>query len=169
MLLNTVLIGVMATIGLGLASGRARGIWSGLTLAWLAAEWWLGQGLGGPGTGVATDPGLAPLLAVLLISAWFGVGPARPSVEVPHQGPQEAVRRALALGGLAALMVGVVPAIAGLPLAAAETTSRTAATTSARVAGGSGTTSQVDPGECEGLGAGIGGARPCSPQSPIQA
>ncbi len=129
---NGLLTGVMAILGLGLVSGRATRSWTGLVLVWLAATWWLGQGLGGLGTGAATDPNLAPLVALLLVSAWI-----RTQAEPVRSGARSPgildFRRKLALGGLAALVVGVVPAVVGLPLAAIEASSPSAAISSAHV------------------------------------
>ncbi|MGH7641845.1 MAG: hypothetical protein ACRENX_02325 [Candidatus Dormibacteria bacterium] len=134
--LNSVLISLMAALGAGLLVGGAPRIWTGAALVWLAAIWWLGQGLGGLGTGTATDLNLAPLVALLLVSAWLRPGPdLRFAVTGVRTASGEELRRKLALGGLAALVVGIVPALVGLPLAAVETSSRTTTTTSAAAAG----------------------------------
>ncbi|MGC1193986.1 MAG: hypothetical protein WA976_04245 [Candidatus Dormiibacterota bacterium] len=127
---NAVLILIMATLGVGLITARAPRAWSAFVLLWLVATWWLGQGLGGLGTGSGTDPNLSPLVALLLVSAWL---PARPGLVAAGTSAisDHALRRKLALGGLAALLVGGIPALLGLPLAALETSSRPATTTGA--------------------------------------
>ncbi|MGC2190750.1 MAG: hypothetical protein WA751_00230 [Candidatus Dormiibacterota bacterium] len=133
-LLNAILVAIMATLGVGLITGRAPRAWSGLALVWLATTWWLGQGLGGVGTGIATDPNLSPLVALLLVSAWLRTQPAPvPARVVPETASGQAIRRKLALSGLAALVVGAVPAVVGLPLATLETASHSASSSSAAV------------------------------------
>ncbi|MGC1185617.1 MAG: hypothetical protein WBA31_10790 [Candidatus Dormiibacterota bacterium] len=132
---NAALIALMVVLGTGLLSGRAHGLWIGLTLVWLAASWWLGQDLGGLGTGTATDPNSSPLIALLLISSWGGLqspqSAARANLEL------SGLRRKLALAGVAALVVGTVPAALGMPIAALElTTQPTAAATVTVAAGG---------------------------------
>jgi hypothetical protein len=130
-LLNSVFIVIMLALGLGLISGRAQRTFTVAALIWLALTWWLGQDFGGLGTRVATDPELSPLLAMLLIGAWIRVRPAT----APHGSKKTAflpktLRRNLALGGLAAIAVGIVPSLLGLPIAASEAASQGTVATS---------------------------------------
>ncbi|HEY6537576.1 MAG TPA: hypothetical protein VI138_00875 [Candidatus Dormibacteraeota bacterium] len=136
LLMNATLVGVMAVLGAGLLSGRGWRIWSGAALVWLAATWWLGQDLGGLGTGTATDPNLSPLVGLVLVSAWVASSARWAELGQPtRQRLSAAVRQRLALGGVAALLVGSVPAALGLPIALLEAPNASAATTAAVQAG----------------------------------
>ena len=120
-LLNSLFIAVMALIGAGLVSGRAPRRWTVAALAWLVISWWIGQDFGAVGSRTATDPNLSPLLGVMLLCAWIGT----PREPVPARGekfpaPVGALRRTLALGGLLAIGVVMVPVMLGLPVAARQ-------------------------------------------------
>jgi hypothetical protein len=147
--LNGALIVIMVILGVGLLSGRAPRAWTAATLIWLAATWWLGQDLGGLGTGTATDPNLSPLVGLLLVASWRRVSP-REVASDPNVEPS-GLRRKLALAGVAALVVGSVPAAVGLPLAALEMTTQSATATtvafssSSRLAGNQAETGGLTP------------------------
>lgn len=141
-LLNSTLIVVMLGLGLGLISGRAPNRWIAAALVWLAITWWLGQDFGALGTKTATDPNLSPLLAVMLVTVWIG---ARQPVQhtatdraTPHS--WAATRRNLALASLVAMVVGSVPVMLGLPVAAAESSTIEALNTGGPVSSLSGRT-----------------------------
>jgi hypothetical protein len=66
-LMNGLFIATMAAAAWGLARRAAWGY--AVAAAWLLFTWWFGQGLGMLLTGMGTDPGTAPLLALLLVAA----------------------------------------------------------------------------------------------------
>ena len=119
--LNSVFIAVMAVIGIGLISGRVPRRWTIAALVWLGIAWWIGQDFGALGSKTATDPNLSPLLAVMLICAWRGTQ-AQPAVSpvAEVQVRSAGLRRTVALGGVLALGVALVPVLLGLPVAAAQ-------------------------------------------------
>jgi cytochrome oxidase Cu insertion factor (SCO1/SenC/PrrC family) len=119
--LNLSFVLVMAALGIGLIVGRHPSIWMVAALVWLAFIWWVGQDFGALGSKTATDPNLSPLLAVMLVTAWMAGRPVENKVKIAA--PQRSwrlLRRHVALAGVAALAVGMVPAMLGLPVAAAQ-------------------------------------------------
>jgi cytochrome oxidase Cu insertion factor (SCO1/SenC/PrrC family) len=120
-LLNSLFIAVMAVLGAGLISGRAPRRWTVATLVWLGVSWWIGQDFGALGSRTATDPNLSPLVAVMLICAWIGTrAEAAPAPVQSVPSAASSVRRSVALGGLLAIGVALVPVMLGLPVAAAQ-------------------------------------------------
>ncbi|MGH7610592.1 MAG: SCO family protein [Candidatus Dormibacteria bacterium] len=121
---NLAFVLIMAALGLGLISGRAPRRWIVAALVWLAFTWWVGQDFGALGSRTATDPNLAPLLAVLLLGHWVGRSPRTVPVPVTRlQAPTVrwlGLRATCAWAGLLALGVGLVPVLLGVPVAAAQ-------------------------------------------------
>lgn len=66
---NALVIVVMATLGVGLLSGRGRQGWLVAGFTWLFLSWWFGMDFGVVG-GVGTDPNAAPPVALFAWSAW---------------------------------------------------------------------------------------------------
>ena len=124
---NSAFIIVMAAIGLGLLAGRSNRRWSAAALCWFAFTWWVGQDFGAFGTRTATDPNLAPLLAVLLLVARIDPA-ARLSPTRPGGVPRLRPGPALAAAGI---VTCTVAALAGLTALATE-----ASTTAALTIGG---------------------------------
>lgn len=120
-LLNSVFIAVMLALGSGLILGRAPRRWTIATLVWLAITWWIGQDFGALGSKTATDPNLSPLLAVMLVCAWIGTR-SHPAASRVEKVSVRVIgfRRTVALGGLLALGVAMVPVLLGLPVAAGQ-------------------------------------------------
>jgi hypothetical protein len=85
-LVNGLMVGIMALLGVGFLWPRLRAAVLGLSLVWLAYSWWLGQGLGVFG-GLGTDPNLAVPLGILTVSAvlppWRATLPQVASRAVP--------------------------------------------------------------------------------------
>jgi len=120
-LLNSTLIAVMLTLGLGLISGRAPRRWIVATLIWLAITWWIGQDFGALGSKVATDPNLSPLLAVMLVTVWIGTRqPVHQTATDRAPRPWTGLRRNLAWASFVGMAVASIPVMLGLPVAAAE-------------------------------------------------
>lgn len=120
-LLNSALIAVMLGLGLGLISGRSPNRWIAAALVWLAITWWVGQDFGALGTKTATDPNISPLLAVMLVTVWIGTRrPVQPTTSDGASPAWAGLRRNLALASFVAMVVGSVPVMLGLPVAAAE-------------------------------------------------
>ncbi len=119
--LNSALVAVLAILGAGLIWGRAPKRWTVAALVGLALIWWIGQDFGVLGGKTATNLGLAPVLGVMLVSAWIGAS-SDPAVGRAGQVRLRSVgfRKAAALGGLLALGVALVPVLLGLPVAAAQ-------------------------------------------------
>ena len=130
---NVGIIAVMAILGVGLLAGRARRAWSWAAALWLFAIWWLSQDFGFLG-GFGTDPNLnIPLLMLLLAGEFVGVKKFI-SRQVTLMGSRFSYRnlvptisflkftkislqRGVAFSGLAAVAVGVVPALLVTPSA----------------------------------------------------
>ena len=89
-LVNGILIVAMALQGFMLLTGRAGTAWAILTGLWLAFSWVVVTGLGGLGTGTATDPGTAFPLALMAAAVWVGSGARAPSRKLssPHSPPR---------------------------------------------------------------------------------
>ena len=119
--LNLSFVLVMAALGIALIVGSHPGKWMVAALVWLAFSWWVGQDFGALGSKTATDPNLSPLLAVMLVTAWMAIRPvgSKLKIGVPHRWSL-LLRRQVALAGVAAIAVGMVPAMLGLPVAAAQ-------------------------------------------------
>ena len=110
-LFNTGLVVLFGAMGTALLLGGAGRLTTTLALILLFLIWWLGQDFGTLGTGIATDPNLAPLLAVLLLAARLNQSGSR-----AHPRPVPASVRRLAVLGLAALAVGAAVGVAYLPM-----------------------------------------------------
>jgi len=112
LLWNSLFIFAMLGLGVGLCLIGGNRWLTMAALVWTAFAWWFGQDFGMFGTGVATDPNLAPLMAVLLLTAQLSSdGPWRILRRIhPHQHP--VLLRRLALAGLVAILIGV---LGGLP------------------------------------------------------
>ena len=120
-LLNSLFIVIQAVLGLGLVSGRVPRRWTIGAMVWLALTWWIGQDFGALGSRTATDPNLSPLLAVMLISAWLPTRALPASARTAATAARIwALRKVVALGGLLAIGVALVPVLLGLPVAAAQ-------------------------------------------------
>ncbi|MDA8330110.1 MAG: hypothetical protein M0027_02665 [Candidatus Dormibacteraeota bacterium] len=114
LLWNSVFIFAMLGIGVGLCLiGGSRGL-TIVALVWTAFAWWFGQDFGMFGTGVATDPNLAPLMAVLLLTAQLSSDGLWRALGRIHPRQHPVLLRRLALAGLAAILIGV---LGGLPYA----------------------------------------------------
>ena len=130
---NVGIIAVMAILGVGLLAGRARSAWSWAIALWLFAIWWLSQDFGFLG-GVGTDPNLnIPLLMLLITGEYVGVSKfisrqatlmgSRLSYRdlVPTisflKYAKSSLQRGVAFSGLAAVAVGVIPALVVTPSA----------------------------------------------------
>ena len=108
---NTAIIATMVALGVAhLLGGRGRCL-TIATMAWLAFAWWFGQGFGTPATGVATDPNLTPVLAVLLLVAEFPTGWAVAGQRRLPFAARHGWARRLALTGAVALLVGLVGSV----------------------------------------------------------
>ena len=108
---NTAIIATMVALGVAhLLGGRGRFL-TIATMAWLAFAWWFGQGFGTPATGVATDPNLTPVLAVLLLVAEFPTGWAVAGQRRLPFAARRGWARRLALAGAVALLVGLVGSV----------------------------------------------------------
>jgi cytochrome oxidase Cu insertion factor (SCO1/SenC/PrrC family) len=119
--LNLSFVLVMAALGIALVVGLSPGTWTAVALVWLAFIWWVGQDFGALGSKTATDPNLSPLLAVMLVTAWLARRPV--GTKLKSAAPQRSwrlMRRHVALAGMAAIAVGLVPAMLGLPVAGAQ-------------------------------------------------
>jgi hypothetical protein len=87
LLVSVLLATAFAVIAVGsyLPASWSRGIFAAAVA--LAAIIWLAQGLGGIMTGMGTDPGSAPLLALLVFAYWprsaSATGPARVATPAP--------------------------------------------------------------------------------------
>lgn len=120
-LLNSVFILLLFGLGLALISGRAPQWWTVATLLWLAATWWIGQDFGALGSKTATDPNLSPLLGVLLVTV--RIGNRRPIQLPAPEHPLHSwggLRRTLLWASFSAMVVGFIPVMLGLPVAAAQ-------------------------------------------------
>lgn len=130
---NFGIIAAMAILGVGLLSGRARSTWSWATALWLLAVWWLSQDFGFLG-GVGTDPNLNVPLLILLITGEFVIFNDAISRLTRLLGDRFShknlfplfsflkstklsLRRSAAFSGLAAIIVGLVPALLVTPSA----------------------------------------------------
>ncbi len=128
-----VIIAVLAALGIALLSGRAIRAWSCATGLWLVATWWLAQDFGFLG-GVGTDPNLNVPLFALLIAGELTRSYKSPSkltrlarhrLKVKNPLPSLSslkptrlpLRQAAAISGLAAMTVGVLPALLVMPSA----------------------------------------------------
>jgi len=114
LLWNTLLIAAMAGLGVGfLLGGRSRAL-TAAAVVWLLFIWWFGQDFGTFGAGIATDPNLAPLLVVLLLTAQLTAapGPRILGFRWPAAWRHPQLARELALAGLIAVAVGL---LAGAP------------------------------------------------------
>ena len=109
-LVNTGLVVIFGAMGTALLLGGTGRLATTLALVLLFLIWWLGQDFGTLGTGIATDPNLAPLLAVLLLAARRNQAG---SLADPR--PVPAAARRLAVRGLAALVVGAAVGVAYVP------------------------------------------------------
>jgi hypothetical protein len=118
LLWNCLFIFAMAVIGVGLCLFPASPPLTALAVAWTLLAWWLGQDFGALGTGVATDPNLAPLLAVLLLTAQISDHLARGPIWRARTLGNPRALRAVAMAGLAAVVIGV---LGGIPYAAQAT------------------------------------------------
>lgn len=132
LLWNALLTLAMAGLGVGfLLGGRTRGLtmFAGL---WLLFSWWFGQDFGTFGAGIATDPNLAPLLVVLLVTAQLTAAPAGRLVGRPWLGARHrpSLTRELAMAGLITVAVGLV---AGAPYLSLGGRSRSGSTSAAAV------------------------------------
>jgi cytochrome oxidase Cu insertion factor (SCO1/SenC/PrrC family) len=72
--INAIVVGAMALLGIGLLTGKARMGWLGASGVWLFAIWWLGMDFGVVG-GTGTDPNLG-VLFIFIAAAWAGLRPA---------------------------------------------------------------------------------------------
>ena len=106
-LVNTCFLVILGAMGTALLLGGAGRPTTTLGLVLLFLIWWLGQDFGTLGTGIATDPNLAPLLAVLLLAAHRNraLHPAAPR-------PLPAALRRVAVLGVAAIAVGCAVGVA---------------------------------------------------------
>ncbi|MHB1628843.1 MAG: hypothetical protein ACYCVB_10815 [Bacilli bacterium] len=77
-LLNAVFVCVMAAIGIGMIMNRFR-TWVVLTAGlWLLFSWWTSMDFGVMG-GLGTDPNSPPIVALLMVAAWFMTPASRAS------------------------------------------------------------------------------------------
>ena len=109
-LVNTCLVVILGAMGTALLLGGAGRLTTTVALVLLFLIWWLGQDFGTLGTGIATDPNLAPPLAVLLLAAHRNraLHPADPR-------PVPAALRRVAVLGVAAIAVGAAVGGAYVP------------------------------------------------------
>jgi len=122
--LNLGLVVAMAGLGVGLLLGRASRAWSVAAMVWLAVTWWVGQDFGALGSRTATDPNLAPIVALLLVVAW--INPAANSI--PHRWrPARRIRgtEGAAVAGLVACVVAGATGLTALATRAATTAALT--------------------------------------------
>ncbi|MHB8393299.1 MAG: hypothetical protein ACYDC5_02080 [Candidatus Dormibacteria bacterium] len=128
LLWNTILVAAMAGIGVTLCLG-GMGRWVlAAALSWTAFAWWFGQDFGGFGTGVATDPNLAPLLALFLLTACLAPDRKLPGEEVARVAwSHPGLLRGLAIAGGVTLAVGMFGALPYLSQAVAHSGSAPAA------------------------------------------
>jgi hypothetical protein len=118
LLWNALLTSSMVVIGVAYCLGGGGRALAVATVVWLAFAWWFGQDFGAPGTGVTTDPNLAPLLVALLLTAEAPSGWVTGWADRLQIASRQQLLRGLAVAGLAAVLVGVV---GGLPYLAQAT------------------------------------------------
>jgi hypothetical protein len=109
-LVNTSLVVILGAMGTALLLGGAGRLTTTLGLVLLFLIWWLGQDFGTLGTGIATDPNLAPLLAVLLLAAH-----RNRALHLAGPRPLPAALRRVAVLGVAAIAVGAWVGVAYVP------------------------------------------------------
>jgi hypothetical protein len=109
-LVNTSLVVILGAMGTALLLGGAGRLTTTLGLVLLFLIWWLGQDFGALGTGIATDPNLAPLLAVLLLAAH-----RNRALHLAGPRPLPAALRRVAVLGVAAIAVGAGVGVAYVP------------------------------------------------------
>lgn len=112
LLWNTLVFTLLVGLAVALLLGGAGRVATGAGLLLLLLVWWFGQDFGTLGTGVATDPNLAPVLAMLLVSARLGRLSAHPA---PEGLISPAWREKVAALGVAAVLVGTLVGAAYLP------------------------------------------------------
>ena len=127
---NAVIVAIMAVIGLGLLSGRKRGLWAGITLGWVVVTWYVGMGLGVFG-GVGTDPNSGLPLGLIVVAALLASRPlqvgelAGMQAKSAHQAGYQArrfggpVRTIASVLGATTFLFGVGAALLAAPAYAA--------------------------------------------------
>jgi hypothetical protein len=69
---NLLVVLVLGVLAWRLTGRRADAFAFGLAALFLGFVWWWGEGFGGVLTGMATDLNTAPLVALMLVPAWYG-------------------------------------------------------------------------------------------------
>ncbi|WP_053960021.1 sulfocyanin-like copper-binding protein [Sulfobacillus thermosulfidooxidans] len=69
-LFNSIIVAVMAYLGVMMLIKRTGKLFWTVTVLWIFASWWLGQDFGIVG-GVGTDPQAAPLALLMMVGGWW--------------------------------------------------------------------------------------------------